>query len=140
MRKKRLRLYRFMSADEYEKLISGERLTNDTVHAAHGFHTDAVGFCWTPVPPFQSIRFLTGIVDPAYCVCAIFPVSKLRKCRGKYAMGWKNEYCCTSYSLDDIELIYASREWSHLPNKKESDALLEEFFGLVPTNKPIKDK
>lgn len=137
MRKKRLRLYRFMSAEEYEKLIGGEKLTNETVHADHGRHTDAVGFCWTPVPPFQSIRFLVGIVDPAYCVCAIFPAGKVRKCRGKYAVGngWKNEYCCTSYSLDDIELIYASREWSHLPNKKESDALLKEFFGLEPTDR-----
>lgn len=136
---KKLRLYRFMGSEEYNALISGQQLTNETKHADAGNHTNSVGFCFTPSPPFKSIHWLSGLVDTDYCVCIVIPAKKMTATRGRYSCGWKDEYCCTSYSLDDIELIYASREWCHIPGKKETDAILEQCFGLVPANKPNKD-
>lgn len=132
---KKLKLYRFMSAAEYNALISGQRLTNETRHADNGNHTNSVGFCFTASPPFKAIHWLSGLVDPDYCVCIRIDARKVRHSRGKYPGGWKDEYCCTSYSLDDIELVYASREWSHLPGRKETQALLKEFLGLEPVKR-----
>lgn len=132
---KKLRLYRFMCTAEYEALVSGQRLTNNTVHSENGNHTNSFGFCFTASPPFKSVHWLSGIVDTDYCVCIRIDAKKVRHTRGKYPGGWKDEYCCTSYSLDDIELVYASKEWDYLPNKKQTDAMLKEFFGLVPVKK-----
>ena len=132
----RLKLYRFMGQAEYEALISGQTLTNTKNHAEDGSHTDSVGFCFTASPPFKSIHWLSGVVDTDYCVCIRISPRKVKKCRGRYGGGWKDEYCCTSYKLDDIELVYASREWSHIPNKRETDAILANF-GIVPV-KPDK--
>lgn len=135
-RPQRLKLYRFMGPQEYEALISGQTLTNTKNHAEDGSHTDSVGFCFTASPPFKSIHWLSGVVDTDYCVCIRISPRKVKKCRGRYGEGWKDEYCCTSYKLDDIELVYASREWSHIPNKRETDAILASF-GIVPV-KPDK--
>ena len=136
---KKLRLYRFMSAGEYNALISGQHLTNTTDHSANGNHTTSVGFCFTSSPPFKAIHWLSGLVDTDYCVCVMMPAKKVKQTRGQYPAGWKSEYCCSSYSLDEIELVYASKEWSHLPGRKETEALLEQCFGLVPVNKQNRD-
>ena len=97
-----------MGSEEYNALISGPQLTNETKHTDAGNHTNSVGFCFTPSPPFKSIHWLSGLVDTDYCVCIVIPAKKMTATRGRYSCGWKDEYCCTSYSLDDIELIYAS--------------------------------
>lgn len=104
-------VYRFMSKDEYEKLIRGEKLKNDWVHDGH---TDSIGFCFMPYKedkPEDAYRYLSGIVSPE--VCVVFSTSHpMKKGYGIYAdwsKGWgakqeKTEYSTTEYSLKDFKI------------------------------------
>ena len=53
-------LHRFMSEQEYERLMAGEVLVNKTVHRDEGSASNAVGFCFFAEEPEQAIRWLKG--------------------------------------------------------------------------------
>ena len=75
-------VYRFMSKDEYEKLIKGKELKNDWVHDGH---TDSIGFCFMPYEqdkPEDAYQYLSGIVSPE--VCVVFSTSHPMKKRVWY--------------------------------------------------------
>ena len=126
-----MKLFRFMSAEECFKLIKGETLENSTDHSKkRGSASTAKGFCFGIGDEEQAkkaFRSLKGIVDmDALMVFTLKPESESRfsKCKGRYVdydmidfeektiydytfgnipLCIIDEYCTTSYSLEDFE-------------------------------------
>lgn len=110
-----MKVFRFMSNEEYEKLIKGETLVNETKHKAH---TTSRGFCFMNLndnPPEVAFHYLIGLVCPE--VCVIFNVKNknvLNKGYGRYtdinsdeffATCIREEYYTTKYNKNDLEPI-----------------------------------
>lgn len=68
-------VHRFMSAEEYRRLVNGQLLVNESKHK--GFRSESRGFCFTTDEPKEAIRYLSGNVDTAYCVTMDIPESTL---------------------------------------------------------------
>lgn len=115
-----MKVFRFMSKKEYEKLINGEKLINRAKHMAH---TTSVGFCFMDLkdnPPEVAYHYLIGLVCPE--VCVIFNVKNknvLSKGYGRYtdinsknffARCIREEYYTTQYSKEDLEPIMVSKK------------------------------
>lgn len=106
-------LHRFMSNDEYRRLMAGEKLKNTTHHAAKGKKTTSVGFCFFPEDPEKAIHWLSGNVYPEQCVTMDIPDDMLTESKGFYRDAERDlsvtefkhiertEYCLTHYSLAD---------------------------------------
>ena len=110
------KVVRFCSIEEYRRLISGEYLYNPTNHAALGRPSTSVGFCFAEDDPATAWRYLKGIVDVDICLQLVFKPGTLTKSKGRYAdysngtfsslpPCIKREWCCTTYSLSDIETL-----------------------------------
>lgn len=125
-----MNLYRFMSTAECKKLLKGETLENNTDHSLkRGAASTAKGFCFGIGDMEQAekdFRRLIGIVDLGIFVAfTVKPESESRftPCQGRYVDYDKiesegkslsdfpfgeepqymvNEYCATSYSLEDF--------------------------------------
>ena len=109
-----MKYYRFMSKNEFEKLINGETLKNDKKHQAK---TNSVGFCfmkYDDYKPKDAYEFMSGIVSEDICV--VFETTKkLTKSYGVYAdpdlsNGWfasitVDEYCIKEYSLQNFKIV-----------------------------------
>ncbi|HIS38542.1 MAG TPA: hypothetical protein IAB45_03425 [Candidatus Onthousia faecavium] len=115
-----MKVFRFMSKKEYEKLIKGEKLVNRARHIAH---TTSIGFCFMDLkdnPPEVAFHYLIGLVCPE--VCVIFNVKNknvLSKGYGRYtdinsenffARCIREEYYTTQYSREDLEPIMVSKK------------------------------
>ena len=115
-----MKVFRFMSNEEYEKLMKGENLVNESKHKAH---TTSVGFCFMDLkdnPPEVAFHYLIGLVSPE--VCVIFNVknkSILNKAYGRYtdinskrlfATCIREEYYTTKYNKNDLEPIMVSKK------------------------------
>ena len=115
-----MRVFRFMSMDEFKKYQIGNILSNDKNHRDYGQKTESVGFCFMDCDdycPECAYEFLSGIVSDD--VCAVFEVdeSLLTKSSGTYAsplidddVSWfstmdVDEYCCQSYDKNNFKLI-----------------------------------
>jgi len=119
-----MKIFRYMSKDEFDKLINGETLINNTIHKGH---TNSVGFCFMKVEdnePRYAYEFLSGAVDDD--VCVVFETKKkLNKSYGVYANPYgsffdtitENEYCTKEYSLEDFKIVeiaipdFRKEEW-----------------------------
>lgn len=107
-----MKVFRFMSQEEFDKYNRGELLCNRKQHT--GF-TDSIGFCFMNTKDFEAedaYMFLSGIVSSE--VCAIFETDKkLTKSCGQYADPYGSfwgtftatEYCTEEYSKQDFKLI-----------------------------------
>lgn len=126
-----MKIFRFMSKEEFEKYQSGQELKNDKIHPGK---TNSKGFCFLNLEeykPEQALHFLSGIVS--FDICAIFETNiKLNKTYGIYAKPVKpsgdimqdllnlysnfdnsfraNEYCTTEYNNKVFNLIKYSKE------------------------------
>lgn len=126
-----MKLYRFMSTCECYKLFRGKTIENSTDHSKkRGSASTAKGFCFGIGDEEQAkkdFRRLNGIVDMgALMVFTLKPESESRftKCQGRYVDYDKldakkrtivdylfgetpscmfDEYCTTTYSLEDFE-------------------------------------
>lgn len=143
-----MKIFRYMSKKEFDKLVKGEILKNNTHHKAY---TNSVGFCFMKVAdnePEYAYNFLSGIVDDDICV--VFETNKkLTKCYGIYADPYgsffatitEDEYCTKEYSLEDFKIVkmaipdFRKEEWKWETNinkivkkldKIEKDRLEEE--------------
>lgn len=108
-------LHRFMSNDEYRRLVAGEVLENTTQHHAdYGKLTTSVGFCFFPEDPEKAIHWLCGNVFPEQCVTLDIPDDMLTESKATYRDAAhdnlfslrhktieRKEYCLTRYSLAD---------------------------------------
>lgn len=134
-----MEVFRFMSKNELNNLIKGNKLENTTIHLGK---TNSIGFCFLDLneyKPEEAIHFLSGIVNAEVCV-KLRMKKKLNQTNGTYAKHkpldeWliknrnksflevlldikntdtfvANEYCTTDYSLDCVEIIsYAIPMW-----------------------------
>lgn len=107
-----MKIFRFMSKNEFDKLIQGEILKNNKIHQGN---TNSIGFCFMKVEdntPEFAYEFLSGIVSDD--VCVVFETNKkLTKSYGIYANPYGNffstitedEYCIKEYNLKDFKII-----------------------------------
>lgn len=131
-----MKVFRFMSKDEFEKYKRGEVLKNNTIHNCQ---TTSVGFCFLKLDDFEpsyAYHFLSGIVS--YEVCVVFETTKeLKKTQGKYAVPFSHatgffdsfiadEYCIDSYSKDDFKLLKYSYDFNKKHWLNEEWTWLEE--------------
>lgn len=129
-----------MSDAEYECLIAGGKLLNDTHHAELGRRTTSVGFCFFPEEPDEAIHWLRGIVSTDRCVTLDIPEHLLTESHGTFrdpdrdryeeGMGLlaaifmpcvtmeKTEYCLTDYSLRSVRLVDATDKFAEPKFKK----------------------
>lgn len=135
-----MKVFRFVSYDEFKKYKKGQVLENNTKHIGK---TNSVGFCFLDADEIdvkQALHFLSGIAS--FDICAVFETKKkLNKTYGEYAKPIKdydkqnplqfyhdlimlsqdipenrmkiNEYCTKKYSKADFRLIkYSENIWS----------------------------
>lgn len=106
-----MKYFRFMSIEEFKKLLNNEELINNTVHKAF---TNSVGFCFMRYneEPEEAYEYLSGIVSNN--VCAVFETKKrLKKTYGIYADPYgyffdtvtNDEYCTKKYNLKDFKIV-----------------------------------
>lgn len=115
-----MKLYRFMSKEEFKKYIDGEKLINKTNHhKENNRKTNSVGFCffnYAHYKPEAIFHSVTGVVRTD--ICCIFETERenVRKTWGRYARTIDEEkmlresfiakeYCTTEYSKDTFKLI-----------------------------------
>ena len=136
-----MKLYRFMSYAECDKLLKGETLVNSIDHSKkRGTASSAKGFCFGIGDEQQAkkaLRRLRGIVSTD--ILMVFEpkdISKFTPCQGRYVDYEKidsegkcvddypiggepcrmfDEYCIESYSLNDIECVDLVSECSVVP-------------------------
>lgn len=81
-----MKLYRFVSREEYLSLFLGEVIHNTTDHFKGGRGGSiSKGFCLTEDEPTTAWQYLKGIVSPGVCLCFDIPRQFLTKSRGKYS-------------------------------------------------------
>ena len=130
-----MKLYRFMSIAECDKLLKGEKLVNSTDHSKkRGTASSAKGFCFGIGDEQQAkkaLRRLRGIVSTD--ILMVFEpndIGKFTSCKGRYidydkidAEGktiddypitssptkYFDEYCISSYSRDDINIDFLEK-------------------------------
>ena len=97
-----MKIFRYMSKKEFDKLIKGEVLKNNKHHQGH---TNSVGFCFMKVDdnePRYAYEFLSGVVDDD--VCVVFETNKkLTKSYGVYADPY-GSFFATITEDEDCEL------------------------------------
>lgn len=135
-----MKVFRFMSYEEFKKYKEGQVLENNTRHIGK---TNSVGFCFLDADEIdikEALHFLSGIAS--FDICAVFETNKkLNKTYGEYAKPIKdydkqnplqfyhdlitlssdipenrrriNEYCTKKYSKADFKLIkYSENIWN----------------------------
>lgn len=137
-------VHRFMSAEEYRRLVNGQLLVNESKHK--GFRSESRGFCFTTDEPKEAIHYLSGNVDTDYCVTMDIPESMLHKSKALYR-DWQNddvmsytslptnandvptvektEYCLTRYSVAKVRIIATTTEFNHIPGIKMTQQLMQ---------------
>lgn len=128
-----MKVFRFMSREEFEKYRNGITLKNDKKHEQK---TNSIGFCFLNIDdytPEEAMHFLSGIVS--FNICAVFETEeKLQKTYGVYAKPIKptgnpmediinllygfnekftaDEYCTTQYDNKKMKLVkYSENIW-----------------------------
>lgn len=123
-----MKIFRFMSKEEFNKYLKGDKLINKTEHIGY---TNSKGFCFMNLEDYEpeyAYLFLSGIVSTG--VCVVFETNKkLTKTYGIYAEPYggffdsftSDEYCIEKYSKNDFKLIkycydfdskhYQDKEW-----------------------------
>lgn len=110
-----MKVHRFMSETEYQKLIAGEVLINTTDHLRDRKRsTTSKGFCFFTDEPDDAIHWLCGCTYPDCCVTMEIPDEMLTESYGIYRdtqrddqsgieipIMKKREYCLKRYSLQD---------------------------------------
>lgn len=109
-----MKLFRFMSKDEFEKLINGEELVNEKEHTGH---TDSIGFCFMSYKEDEDIEYayeyLSGIVTDDIVVVFETDKNNLNKSWGIYADPYghffdtitETEYCTTNYNKNTFKIL-----------------------------------
>ena len=141
-----MKMFRFMSRNEFEKYRSGQLLINKTIHQGK---TNSIGFCFFNIDdykPERAMHFLSGVVT--LDVCAVFETNKrLNKTMGTYAklppstgnalidyirvlngLVYKFdavEYCTTSYNNKEFKLLkYSEDIWKQWRPVEEESKIL----------------
>ena len=122
-----MKLFRFMSKEEFIKYSNGIELVNEVDHSKdRDKKTNSIGFCFfnfAHYKPEEMFHNVTGITS--WDICAIFETERkyVRKSWGRYSQAIsKNslqrktiiaeEYCTTKYSNKTFKILeYAIPDW-----------------------------
>lgn len=128
-------VYRMMSKKEYDDLLAGRQLTNETVHDPKHEFSYSVGFCFLPwivdyawrVRQYKKTVQVTDKMTALQAIDRLLPgTSKydiwvqlkvlnpqvLKKSKGRYIdfntgrIVWAREYCTTTYSAKDLQPMH----------------------------------
>ena len=127
-----MKLFRFMSFDEFKKYCNEEELINNTNHNKDNNNkTNSIGFCFFNYAQYKPEEMLHSVFGVATCnICCIFETDRenVRRTYGRYSQAIdKNtldrrtiiahEYCTTKYSKENFKLLqWAIPEWSNWDN------------------------
>lgn len=127
-----MKLFRFMSFEEFKKFYYGEELINNTDHSKDNNNkTNSIGFCFFNYAQHKPEEMLHSVFGVATCnICCIFETDRenVRRSYGRYSQAIdKNtldrrtiiahEYCTTKYSKENFKLLqWAIPEWSNWDN------------------------
>lgn len=134
-----MKIFRFMSKEEFDKLLAGEILVNNKKHDAN---TNSIGFCFMEGDPEYCYEFLSGIVSDE--VCVVFETKKeLNKSFGIYAdpNGFfydtitQDEYCTEEYNLEDFKMVKMC-----IPRKFKWYTDIEEFKQVFEKTQKEKEE
>lgn len=109
-----MKVFRFMSNEEFMKYKNGENLYNNTKHKAK---TNSIGFCFfdlEDVKPEFAWRFMKGVVFPD--VCVVFEVDKkqLKKGYGIYSDPNKTLYELMNFIPKKINVVeYSTNKYNN---------------------------
>lgn len=105
-------LYRFIGKEEYNKLMNGETVYNNTDWSEYA-DTNSKGFCFM-ASTFKNVNKvltyklddlgMSGCVSTDYFI--VVKVDKARKAWGWYSGGKQAEYNLFQYSLKNVSAIY----------------------------------
>lgn len=99
---------RFMSIEEFNKLMSGEKLVNKTDHKKeHGSRTNSVGFCFSGGEEglYYTAQHLSGIVSFDVCLVADVDDDKFVKGYGEYASHMEMPKTAEEMALSILQMI-----------------------------------
>lgn len=130
-----MKLFRFMSLEEFIKYKKGETLINNTEYnTEYNFKSSSKGFCflnYAQYKPEEAYHFINGCTGKlfTYDICVLFETDRKNvvQSRARYAepinpMKYNptikrksfiaKEYCTTSYNKETFKLIsYANIDW-----------------------------
>lgn len=129
-----MKVFRFMSYEEFKKYMNGESLYNNKKHKAK---TNSIGFCFFDIKDFSpefAWGFLKGAIFPDICVIFEVDETLLRKGYGIYSDPNKtlyelmnfipkmirvSEYCTEKYNKETFKLVkYTTNKLVFLRNYK----------------------
>lgn len=144
-----MKVFRFMSEEEFNKFNKGETLKNNKDHSKSS-KSNSIGFCFfslDDVIPEEAMHFLSGIVS--FDICALFDVDEklLNKTHARYAKDApqtgdlfvdllmiftdniefeiRDEYCTTEYNNKTFKLekwtTNCWNQWNPVKNKQSFD-------------------
>lgn len=109
-------IFRFMSNNEFNKYLNGEKLENHTDYSL-SYNTNSKGFCFIDIKEYEPITASFCYYHNSDDVCVIFETNnELNKCWGKYEENGETytEYCTEEYDKNSFKLIAEC----HLPQDK----------------------
>ena len=122
-----MKLFRFMSYEEFEKYYNNKELINTTNHNKdNSKKTNSMGFCFfnfAEYKPEEMFHSVFGIVDCS--ICCIFETDRknVRRTYGRYSQAINknslqrrtiiaHEYCTTEYDKNKFKLLeWAIPDW-----------------------------
>lgn len=129
-----------MGREEFDKLMAGERLVNNTNHRAQGSFSGSVGFCFTEDEPMKAWEYLDGVCAADAWVTFDFPDGYLTESRGYYAdhsegaklgdLVLKREWCCTEYSLGTAMIVKMDANFNY-DGHPELNSAADAFMDMV---------
>lgn len=144
-----MRVTRFMSREEFDKLMAGEKLVNTTNHRAQGSFSGSVGFCFTEDEPMTAWRYLSGVCEADAWVTFDFPDGYLTESRGCYAdhsegarlgdLVLKREWCCTEYSMDTAMIVKMDANFNY-DGHPEVNSAVDAFWNMYGAIRDLENK
>lgn len=122
-----MKLFRFMSYEEFKKYCKGAKMLNTTNHNKDNCKkTNSIGFCFFNYAEYKPEEMLHSVFGIVSCnICCIFETDRknVRRTYGRYSQAINkdslsrrtiiaHEYCTTEYDKDTFKLLkYAIPDW-----------------------------
>ena len=147
-----MKVNRFMSAKEYEALMAGQPLHNETNHGAKGVKSTSIGFCFFTENPDKAIHWLSGLVTTDWLVEMEIPDEMLNESKGRYCdvdrdtgfgmppMMWRKEYCLTDYQLSQVKILDTSDRYALYGRLPEGISMNEVFARLGAIGRMVNER
>lgn len=128
-------VHRFMGKEEYDMLVSGQKLRN-TKHHSDRYKSESVGFSFFEEEPSVAVHWLSGIIYMDYCVTFEVDESLLTKCAAWYRdpqtenIVKRTEYSTIEYSKESFKIVGVTNEFESMYPPREFQKMLLWLFGI----------